>query len=87
MFLNIFTFTFLSLLIYNQKTFLYCTPRGGKKILKDYTQGALEALAWVQKMLNDELPIEQIKREIRKAKEDILAGVAVDFKRKLNVIT
>ena len=54
--------------------------------MKDYTQGALEALAWVQKMLNDGLPIEQIKREIRKAKEDILAGVAVDFKRKLNVI-
>ena len=55
-------------------------------ILNDYGKGALEALVWFRSLM-DELrknkDWEKLKREVDEAREELLSGIAVDFREKL----
>lgn len=46
--------------------------------MNDRCAGAIEALAWVLEVLPGDL---EVKREIEAARDDLLHGVAVDFRR------
>jgi hypothetical protein len=55
--------------------------------MNDYCKGALEALAWVELLINrlSESPkgLEKLKAEVESAKQDILNGVGIDFRHRL----
>jgi hypothetical protein len=49
--------------------------------LNDYARGALEALAWVMSILDEP----KVRCEIEGARDDILNGTSVDFRRRLRM--
>jgi len=55
--------------------------------MNDYTKGASEALVWVQGLMGDLVKGEDrwdvLKREVDDAKEDIVKGVDVDLRLRL----
>jgi hypothetical protein len=58
--------------------------------LNDYCRGALECLAWVQNLMGEFDPgrpetWRKVRDEVDSAKEDILSGVAVDFRTRLRL--
>ena len=58
--------------------------------MNDYCRGALEALAWVQRLVEDVDPQDGkswagFVGELQAAKEEILSGVAVDFRSRLRI--
>jgi len=58
--------------------------------VNDYCRGALEALAWVQRLVEDVDPQDGkswagFVGELQAAKEEILGGVAVDFRSRLRI--
>jgi len=51
--------------------------------LNDYGRGALEALAWVQSLMEEmrkDKDWEKLRRDVDDAKEDLLRGIAIDFR-------
>ena len=57
-------------------------------VMNDYVKGALEALAWMDLLLSkvdakslDELEV--VRREVVGARNELLRGVAVDFRDRL----
>jgi hypothetical protein len=53
--------------------------------MNDYARGALEALAWILGMINNSAALKAIRQEIEGARDDILNGAAVDFRRRLRM--
>jgi hypothetical protein len=54
--------------------------------LNDYARGALEAMAWFLGMLEDDAELGRVRREVEAARDDLLAGVTVDFRGRLRSI-
>jgi len=54
--------------------------------MREYVRGSLEALLWVKSMLESE-NLEAVKREVENAINDIMAGIAIDFRERLRAIT
>ena len=57
--------------------------------MNDYCKGALEALAWVQRLVEDVDPVDarswaRFVGELQAVKEEILRGIAVDFRSRLH---
>ena len=52
--------------------------------MRDYTAGALEALSWVQLLLTKEEK-EKVLKEVKDAVETMLKGIAIDFRRRIEV--
>jgi len=57
--------------------------------MNDYAKGAVEALAWIQS-LTSELEREQdrwerLGREVDKAQNELMSGIAVDFRKRLSL--
>lgn len=51
--------------------------------MNDYGRGALEALAWVQSLMEEmrkDKDWEKLRRDVDDVKEDLLRGIAVDFR-------
>ena len=51
--------------------------------MNDYGRGALEALAWVQSLMEEMRKAkdwEKLRRDVDDVKEDLLRGIAVDFR-------
>ena len=51
--------------------------------MNEYCRGALEALAWIQSLMEEmrkERDWEKLRRNVDQVKEEILRGVAVDFR-------
>jgi len=53
--------------------------------MNDYSMGALEALSFVRKLL-EQYPRKNVEKEIRETIQDILNGVSVNFKEKAKMI-
>ena len=57
--------------------------------MNDYSKGALEALAWVQQLMkglrDDPDGWARMEREVEAAKDDLLSGVGIDFRRRLRM--
>ena len=53
--------------------------------MNDYGRGALEALAWVSRLLEEARSLKDVMTEVEAAKEDILKGVAVNFRDRLKI--
>jgi len=53
--------------------------------MNDYSIGALEALSWVLALLAREDPI-IARQEIQEAVDRITGGIAINFKRKLELL-
>ena len=53
--------------------------------MNDYARGALEALAWVQLILDGVQleAVDDLKRRVSAAKEELLTGAAVDFSERI----
>ena len=54
-------------------------------MMREYVRGALEALLWVKKLLENE-ELSYIKNQVENAIEDITSGVAIDFRERLRAI-
>jgi len=52
--------------------------------MRDYAAGALEALNWVQLLLTREEK-EEVLKEVKDAVETMLKGIAIDFRRRIEV--
>jgi hypothetical protein len=48
--------------------------------VNDYAHGALEALAWVLNLLEETNDTARIRRQVEGARDDLLAGVSVNFR-------
>ena len=53
--------------------------------MNDYSIGALEALSWVLALLTKENPI-TVREEVQEAVDRVTGGVAINFKRKLELL-
>ena len=57
--------------------------------MNEYCRGAVEALAWVQFLLaeleKDEERWEKFRKEMNEARDELMSGVAVDFREKLRL--
>ena len=51
--------------------------------MNDYAHGALEALAWTLGLLEQTEEISRIRRQVEGARDDLLAGVTVNFRQRL----
>jgi hypothetical protein len=51
--------------------------------MNDYAHGALEALAWTFGLLQETEDLSRIRRQIEGAKDDLLAGVSINFRQRL----
>jgi len=51
--------------------------------VNDYAHGALEALAWVLNLLDQTRDRGHLRRQVEGARDDLLAGVSVNFREKL----
>jgi len=58
--------------------------RRRKTEMRDYTEGVVEALNWVRHLLKEKKAEEALK-EVEDAIETILKGVAIDFRRRIEV--
>ena len=50
--------------------------------MNDFARGALEALAWFESLLGQG-DLERLRQEVSAAKEDLLSGMAIDFRYRL----
>ena len=50
--------------------------------MNDYARGALEALVWVESLLN-KLDPDLVRVEVAGARGELIAGMAVDFRDRL----
>lgn len=51
--------------------------------MNGYCRGALEALSWVKRLLREEGDMVRDRDEVEEVVDQILSGVAVDFKRRI----
>jgi len=51
--------------------------------VRDYIHGAFEALNWVRNLVSEEKDIQEIQEEIKRAMDEILSGLAIDFRNRL----
>lgn len=51
--------------------------------MNDYAHGALEALAWTLNLLEETEDLGRIRRQLEGARDDLLAGVSVNFRQRL----
>lgn len=51
--------------------------------MNDYAHGALEALAWTLGLLDETQDLGRIRRQLEGARDDLLAGVTVNFRKRL----
>jgi hypothetical protein len=55
--------------------------------MNEYARGALEALAWFDSLMSQarstDATLELLKREVNGAKDELLQGVAIDFRARL----
>jgi hypothetical protein len=51
--------------------------------VNDYAHGALEALAWALNLLEVTEDLGRIRRQLEGARDDLLAGVSVNFRQRL----
>jgi hypothetical protein len=51
--------------------------------MNDYAHGALEALAWTLGLLEETEDLRCIRRQLEEARDDLLAGVSVNFRQRL----
>ena len=47
--------------------------------MKDYAHGALEAVAWTLGLIEEGQDLRQLRRRLEDARDDLLAGVSVNF--------
>jgi len=52
--------------------------------MRDEAEGALEALSWVRPLLKKEEK-EEVLKEVEEAIETMLKGIAIDFRRRIEV--
>ena len=55
--------------------------------MDEYTKGALEALAWIQLLIEKGKSKENIRKEIEEARDLLLKGVAVNFKKRVEILS
>jgi len=57
--------------------------------LNDYAKGAVETLAWVQSLTSSlekkQDRWERLKKEVDKAQNDLMSGIAIDFRKRLSL--
>jgi hypothetical protein len=53
--------------------------------LNDRAAGAIEALAWVRTLLEGADNVAKIRREVETVRDELLHGVAVDFRERLKI--
>ena len=57
--------------------------------MNDYARGALEALAWVRSITTGiegkKERWEILKKEVESAQNDIMSGIAIDFRQRLSL--
>jgi hypothetical protein len=51
--------------------------------MNDYAHGALEALTWTLNLLEETDDLGRIRRQHEGARDDLLAGVTVNFRQRL----
>ena len=51
--------------------------------MNDYAHGALETLVWVLNLLEGTNDTARIRRQVEGARDDLLAGVSVNFRQRL----
>ena len=51
--------------------------------MNDYAHGALEALAWTLNLLEETEDLGRIRRQLKGARDDPLAGVTVNLRQRL----
>jgi len=54
--------------------------------MNDYSIGALEALGYVRKLL-EQYPRRSVEKEIRETIQEIVNGASIDFKQRAKAIT
>jgi hypothetical protein len=56
--------------------------------MQDRTLGALEALTWVLSLIERKEPpdVEEIEKEVRAARNDLLRNTSLDFKHKIHAM-
>lgn len=45
--------------------------------------GALEAIAWFKNLLDSTGDVRKVRREVEQVKDELLRGVAVDFRQRI----
>jgi len=57
--------------------------------LNDYAKGAVETLAWIQSLTSSldkkQDRWERLKKEVDKAQNDLMSGIAIDFRKRLSL--
>ena len=57
--------------------------------MNDYAKGAVETLAWVQSLTSSlekkQDRWERLKKEVDKAQNDLMSGIAIDFRKRLSL--
>jgi hypothetical protein len=51
--------------------------------LNERCAGAIEALAWFENLLDSTGDLGKVRREVKQVKDELLRGVAVDFRQKI----
>ena len=51
--------------------------------MNDYAHGALEALTWTLNLLEETEDLGRIRRQLKGARDDLLAGVTVNLRQRL----
>jgi hypothetical protein len=51
--------------------------------MNDYAYGALEALAWTLDLLEETEDLGRIRRQLKGARDDLLAGATVNLRQRL----
>lgn len=52
--------------------------------MNDYAHGAPEALAWTLNLLEEAEDFGRIRRQLEEARDDLLAGVTVNLRQRLD---
>jgi len=55
--------------------------------MDEYMKGALEALAWVQLLIERKRGKDKVKKEIEEVRDMLLKGVAVNFKKQIEILS
>lgn len=57
--------------------------------MNDYAKGAVETLAWIQSLTSSldkkQDRWERLKKEVDKAQNDLMSGIAIDFRKRLSL--
>ena len=54
--------------------------------MRDYAKGALEALQWALLKIEELRDLEKVRREIEAARDELLNGVAIDFRDRIRLV-